>query len=875
MKQCTNETIEKVFAVLMMVGAIVFNLYIYRLEPTAKIDPNDNTFQFGLVDRTNTIWDFATRQCSGGFTKTLTFPVCHVSYLVDHWVHNWAQGYNLPYYYSHIPQIVIVGSYRMFGSFTRMVSYFHGFMVFSNETMNQWNNVSLFQFYHIVIYLLLSFFPLPVFLALRVIDLPWLTAGIGALLATHLSTDGLYGLDPSSFLWRGYGLSSQLFAMIWLPLAIAYSFRFFTSSAMKQWNNGTMRENVYNYVVSFITDKNVLCAVAFTVLTTAGHLGIGMISFISLGFLALSPTIQSLLLQQWNHETMKQFWNNMVKLALLAGASMVFLSYWIIPTFLHNNYHNISFWDPVWKFNSYGWQAVVGRLWNGELFDFGRAPILTYLIFIGAFAAMTAKAWSHGLMVSWSKNNEAVKHCNNNSYFPFAMLFFFWLLFYFGRTTWGGLIDLIPGMKEFHLSRFLVGLHVAGMFLAPIGIQWIAHYIHKGVATMKQWSNGAIPSPWFHGFIVALLLVIFIPPIYSQTLRYNELNDRLIIQANGNYDRVKADVDALFAKLRSLPPGRIYAGRGATFGKRFEVAETPYYMHLSTYGLPTVLWLPETWSMNSDTEQYFSDDQPKDYALYNIRYVVAPPDEKPKDFWKLIDKRPTWKLYTVDASSTIQQFNNLTLSSSYFTTGVRPAIVSTDKRSFVNVVHQWIQSDYHKQGLFPQLTFDQAYPKPTGLPNFKMIDEVTYRVPDGSLHNLFAEPPRYMVVNANNETTKQWNNVVLLGPESVETDMVFKTNVRVPNNCYECLVILKQTYHPNWKAYIDGKPVQTITTFPFFIGVPLPKEGQRPNSFEETHEVVLRYEPSKLKIALLVFEGIVAVVLIAFAWKNMCIKTPI
>jgi hypothetical protein len=99
---------------------------------------------------------------------------------------------------------------------------------------------------------------------------------------------------------------------------------------------------------------------------------------------------------------------------------------------------------------------------------------------------------------------------------------------------------------------------------------------------------------------------------------YNELNDRLIVQANGNYEKVKTDEQALFKKLRSLPPGRIFAGRGGGFGKRFEVAETPYYMHLSTYGLPTTLWLPETWSMNSDTEQYFSEDQSKDYDLYNL-----------------------------------------------------------------------------------------------------------------------------------------------------------------------------------------------------------------------------------------------------------------
>jgi len=48
---------------------------------------------------------------------------------------------------------------------------------------------------------------------------------------------------------------------------------------------------------------------------------------------------------------------------------------------------------------------------------------------------------------------------------------------YFGRTTWGGLIDLIPSMTEYHLSRFIVGVHAISMFLVPIGIWWASTLI--------------------------------------------------------------------------------------------------------------------------------------------------------------------------------------------------------------------------------------------------------------------------------------------------------------------------------------------------------------------------------------------------------------
>lgn len=762
-------TIDKIIGLLILIFAIGFNLYLYRLEPTATTDPNDNTFQFALVDRTNTIWDFAVKKCSSSIGGILTYPLCHFSYLADHWVNNWAEGYNLPYYYSHIPQIAIVSSWRMLSLITQ--------------------NVSLFQYYHIVIYLLLCVLPLPIFLALRIIGLSWGTAGIGALFATHLSTDGLYGLDPSSFLWRGYGLSSQLFAMIWLPLALAYSFDYFINTSK----------------------KSLVPAVLFVTLTTSGHLGIGMITMLSLGFLAISNPISTFMGQRSPKEILSSLNGALVRLLLVAGISIFLLSYWIIPTFIHGNFHNMSFWDPVWKFDSYGAMETIIRLFNGDLLDFGRIPILTGLTFLGVIASLLHPTRA-----------------------PFAYLFIFWIIFYFGRTTWGGLIDLIPGMKDFHLSRFIVGVHVAAMLLIPIGFTWMVEQITR-IIRIRLPARHRFAQAIAGGFTYLLIGLLLIPPVYRWTLTYNELNDRLIIQANGNYEKIKPDEQALFAKLRSLPPARIFAGRGGGYGKRFEVAETPYYMHLSTYGLPTTLWLPETWSMNSDTEQYFSEDQEKDYDLYNIRYVAAPADEPARPFWTLIDERPTWKLYEVDTTG-------------YFTTGIRPATISIGKQSFMSLVHLWIQSDMHKNRLFPEMTFDTNYPKVYGLPNFKMLDEVTYITPDGKKHNIWTEPPIYLPpwVTSLEEFTnlehKKQGDIELIGPEKTDTDMVFSTTVNVGKNCTECIVVLKHTYHPGWKAYIDGKPAKTMIVFPFYTAISVP---------EGTHSITFTYEPSLLKKMLM------------------------
>ena len=778
----------------MLIFAIGFNLWLYRLEPTATIDPNDNAFQYALVDRTNQIWDFASKKCSINV-------LCFTSYLVDHWVPNWAEGYNLPFYYSHVPQIIIVASWRFF------------------------NQISLFSYYHWIIYLLLSLFPLSVFISLRVIKLPWLAAGLGALLASHISTDGLYGLDPPSFLWRGYGLSSQLFAMVFLPLALAYAWRYFNQKT------------------------NFWPAVFFLTMTAVGHLGLGIMAMLSLIPLAIArPSKQTVL-----------------KFLFLGGTVIFFLSYWITPIFLNDNYHNISFWDPPWKFASYGAKETIVRLLNGDLFDWGRGPWMTTLVIVGLIAA------SYVLRPT--------------SYVSFSLLFLFWLLMYFGRTTWGPLIDLIPGMKEFHLSRFVVGVHVAGLFLMPIGIEAMVSRVTYHVSRIK---------PFVYLFIG--LLVYWI--IYPQTISYSKHNDRLIKQANENHAKVKNDEEALFTALRKAQgdaPGRVFAGRGGWWGKDFKVAETPYYMQLSTFGIPTVLWLPETWSPNSDVEQYFSEDKAKDYDLFGIRYVATPPKQETQKFWKLIAEKPTWKLYEVEktvipAKAGIQpsssQIRDPRLrgddnvgsgddnkSVGYFTSGVRPAIVATDKRSYGNVVRLWIQSDAHVKGLYPELTFAKDYPKKTGLPNFKMIDEVTYVVPDGTKHNLFQEPPWYQnTTPAEQDLAPRDNKPIILSEEN-NTDMVFKTKVEVGENCQECIVVLKQSFHPNWRATIDGKPAPTFTVFPFYLAVSVPsgppaRFAARRAGEAGTHEIVFSYQPSRLKIALLLLELAVLVSLIILAIRS-------
>lgn len=785
------------------VVAVVFNLSIYRLELTSKVDPNDNPFQFALVHRTNDIWDYATSVCGIN-------PICFVSHLVDHWVPNWAQGYSLPYYYSHIPQILTVFIFRLM-SFIQLIPA---------------TEQSLFHLYHWGIYILLCCFPLSVFVALKIIRLPTIVAGVGAFLASQLSTDGLYGLDPSSFLWRGYGLSSQLYAMIPLPLAIAFAFRLF--------NQPTMRKQTVIQRFQFeLTRPFLLVSILCTAFTFSGHLGVGLMVLFSIGILAISPVVTQLLLKAPRDIVLSTSISSVIRLVLVAGGAIFILSYWIVPAFIHNRYHNISFWDPVWKFNSWGWKEVMILFLNGNLVDFGRFPIITLLMLFGAattyLLSLHAKPSTDKLIPA------------PYPFLAFSYLFVFWLLFFFGRATWGGLIDVIPGMKEFHQSRFIVGIHISSLFLTPIGIYTACIYLSRlypsirsiiqTIAAFSEETTSEKPTAPKTSPLVTMrtvhVLTLFVGVLVCfvaapQTVRYAEFNDTLILRGNENYAKQHSDVDRLIHELRQNTPARVYTGRGGGWGKELQIAETTYFMHLSTYGIPVILWLPETWSPNSDVEQFFVEENITHYNLMNVSHVVTPTTLQPQPFWELVSESPQWKRYHVPTEG-------------YFTTGIQPAVIQIEKTNYVNLVRLWLQSEYPTQKLFPQLTFDHQEMMSSPLPAFQMLDEGTYQIRDGTRFGLFGSVPTYESKNTILPT--------LQGTSTSKEDMQFSTQVTVPDGCQNCLVILKQSFHPNWKATVDGKPVKTKIVFPYYVGITVDEAG--------THNITVTYTPSRLKIALL------------------------
>ena len=777
---------KKIIATIILLGTIVFNLYIYRSENTILADPNDNIFQYSLIYRTNWVWE----------NYGCPFSLSCFPNLIDHNVTTWAEGYPLPLYYPHIPQILTVASYHLLVS--PLASIFNP-------------QYSLFQYYTLTKYLLLSFFPLSIFIALLIAGFNPVLGAVTSFFVSQFSTDGLYGIDPTSFLWRGYGLTSQLYGMIFFPIAIALTYR-----ALKQINKTGDADGVSRLGGRTRFAWIILAGLGMTA-TTTGHLGMGVQALLLSSvfiFFDLTPRLIAKRIQA---------------LFAIGAITVGLLSYWIIPAMLYDHYHINSFWDPIWKFNSYGAYEVIRQLVAGEIFDWKRIPVITFLVIAGFFIALTSPGTA-----------------------PLGFAFILAIFFYFGRTTWGGLIDLIPGMNGYHLHRFIVAVQFAGVFLIPLAIgsiykllnvmlNSVQHLLNHFPKTLKLVQGNKKTSLTISKItlpIVFILLIISLAYYTSlQTIEYSKPNDKWISEANTAYRYDEKNFRDLVAYLTTQPNSRIYAGRPGNWGKNFRLGSTQMYMMLGIYGFDMSQFLPETWSPLSENEQNFDERTGMDYDLLNIGHVVATKNE---NFSPEVTPEKKFGPFEVFKSPTSGWFDIVTV----------PMLVETKKTDFINIVHLWHRSYSRLWKMHPLISVDRNPKIPSRTTRIiKMTDPANYEE-EGIKKNIFSDFPLVFP-----DATPSGKII----SEKVEKQ-TYTGIVDVPNNCKQCFVMFKMSYHPDWRLKVDGQEAPKFAVFPFYLAAEI-TPGR--------HTVEFTYKPNMLKVILLFTTPLVVLILGFLVWKKI------
>ena len=692
--------VEQLVAYFVLFVAIGFSAFVLAPEATIRVAPlNDHILHIAAAQHAAT-------------------ALAHGQDPTDPWFARIGLGYPLFRHYQHLEYVPLA-----------VINVLSGRAI-SIQALIDWSTV-----------IILSLFPLSVFWSMRRFGFGVLAAAFAGLSAPLLATNGLYGFDFASYVWRGYGLYTQLWGMFLLPLALAFGYRL-------------LREGRGYFPATLFLALTLLCH------TVYGYLAIVALSVIALVLLFDSGTI----VDGW-----RRFWSVVRRLVLLFGLTALAASYFLVPFMLDGTYMNRSVWEYSYKYNSFGAEKIMGWFRHGELLDYGRLPVLTLLVVIGLIVCI----------VRWREPLYRVP----------PVLFGVWLALYFGTPTWGSLLKLLPLSHDMQFHRLIGGVHMAGLLLIGVAL--------------------AAPWPWllrrpkvWPALAAGLVLIAILIPAFWERADYLRVNADYMRQQQAATAVAQPDLNAVIARLHTLPPGRVYAGFAGNWGNDYRVGSIPMYSELQLAGFDMVGYLYHSLSLNSDIEAWFNDTQEDEYNLFNVRYVVAPAGRRFPSFVKPIGTYGRNVLYTVDTTG-------------YFDLVQSPVTLRGSPNQLYATGTSWLKGAEPALKQVPRVVLDGSAPNGANVMPLSTAQAAVAQ-PIGS-----PSMPRGAVLS-----------------ESIDLNGRYAATIRADE---ATTVMVKVTYDPGLRVTVDGTRVAPIMLMPSFVGVPV-SAG--------THQVIVRYKPGSLRLWL-------------------------
>ena len=207
---------DRIIVIFVLILAVAFNLIHLYPEAAIKVpDLNDTAMHLLL-----------TNMAEEAITQGKDFT--------DPWQGSMGMGFPLFHYYQHLPHVTVA------------LVHVLTFRVFPSADMMNWTT-----------YLLLSLFPLSIFWSMQRFGFDQLSSAMGGLVASLAATNDLFGLGYVSYITRGWGLYTQLWAMVLLPPALALSYRVLREGKGYFWATlllaATLMSNVLYGYMAFLT----------------------------------------------------------------------------------------------------------------------------------------------------------------------------------------------------------------------------------------------------------------------------------------------------------------------------------------------------------------------------------------------------------------------------------------------------------------------------------------------------------------------------------------------------------------------------------------------------------------------------------------------
>jgi hypothetical protein len=414
-------------------------------------------------------------------------------------------------------------------------------------------------------YLLLATWPISTFLCARLLGWSrWTAAAVACASPLIMSAAGL-GYEYGSYLWIGYGVWTQLWAMWTLPLAIGFS-----------WQAISQRRHLFAAVLS-------------TALTVAFHY--------ETGYLAGGAILVLGLAGSWGGT----FRQRIGRAAVLAALGSAAAGWVLVPVISGGQFAaRNEFLQNTADANSFGAPRVLRWLTTGQLFDKGRLPVLTVLLAVGLVTCV-------------------IRFRHDERCRVLVLLWAVYLVAFFGRPTLGPVIDLIPGSRDLFMRRFVCGVDLASLLLVGVGAveltRLATRLTHRVVPRVDAIAVTAT---------AVLVGIAALAPAWTQVASY-AARDAKDINVQSGYDATQgAEIGSLLRVAEARGGGRVYAGLLSNWGKSFRVGYVPVYEYLAGRGVDSVGFTLRTASLMSDAEPYFDDRNSGDYAVFGVRYLLLP-----------------------------------------------------------------------------------------------------------------------------------------------------------------------------------------------------------------------------------------------------------
>jgi hypothetical protein len=403
--------------------------------------------------------------------------------------------------------------------------------------------------------------------------------------------------------------------------------------------------------------------------------------------------------------------------------------------------------------DSYGAKQVFHWLVRGDLLDAGRLPVLTI------FSAV-------GLVVCLLTMKQRPLHRALVGVLSFSLVLFF------GRPTLGPVIDLLPGSHDLFLRRFLMGVQLSALLLAGVGAVAIKDLAVRLSRNLRSGRWGKAPRLVGPG-IAGLLLVAALAPAWAQLARYDGGDASDIASQQAADSTAGRELGAIVTELRSLRPGRVYAGLPApSWGGSFTVGLVPVFKYLSNLDFDIVGYTLRTASLMTDPEAYFDENNRGDYGVFGIRYLVLPAGRAPVPRSTLLVRSGIYDLWSVDGAG-----------SGYVDVASTQGSLTADRTDIGSRTEGYLDSALPSEHLYRTVAFG-------GAPAAADTTTPT-SPPPGEVGSVISERDR-----------------LDLG----------RITVRVAATA-TAAVVLKVSFDPGWRASIDGVDVPTYMVSPALVAV--------------------------------------------------------